>query len=234
MILLAFIFELLVSLVLLLAFGHSQALIMGLVLIFLVFNLVIFRWSHAIILNRLNAVLSDDAPEYEFLKNISFKLKSKKPTLYTLTDFPLDILIVYASRGRLILGVGRDILNELNQSEIEKLLEQYLTDRKQVNRYYQWLVIKIQLIHLSINLLKEIKFLRTISFAFNTIMLGKLNSSIISNLKRDKLINVQDILLKLNRKKGMEQKNLNMIAAAPYIALSMTETHEDELVAFLT
>lgn len=234
MILLAFIFELVLSLVLLLVFGHSQELVIGLVLTFLVFNLVIFRWSHAIVLNRLNAVLSDDAPEYEFLKNISFKLKSKKPTLYTLTDFPLDILIIYAPRGRLILGVGRDILGELNRSEVEKLLEQYLTDGKQANRYYQWLVIKIQLIHLSINLLKEIKFLRTIGFAFNSIMLGKLNSSIISNLKRDKLINIQDILLKLNRKKGMERKNLNMIAAAPYIALSMTETHEDELVASLT
>lgn len=234
MFLFAFVVEMLITVVFILLFGADITSLSIVLFLMLAWNIVAYLLSHTFILNRLNCETIRSNDEFEIVDNVSFKFKGQTPKLYKMSDFPYDLVVLAGKNNQLIMAIGTELMNVLSKPEMESLMSNSISVGASRLRYHQWLVVKMQLIYLILFKLLPTNRFNGLFVAIKTVLISRIHTFVLKSLKNESLIPNQNILVKLNRKKEMVVRGAEMSKSHIYLSLSMTETHESELIPLLT
>jgi len=197
-------------------------------------NFIIYIWGYTYILSKTNAEDLSSDKKLSQIKNISFKLNVHSPQIFQLTDYPFDLVILVTTGKRVIIAIGRELLDSLTVKEIDHLLSHSLLINRSRIRYFQWLIIKTELLFYFLSFMKMLSWTNMLYVSMRLLINGKIDSVIMNGFKHQLAMDNQDILVKLIRKKRQLEYNDKRKAASLYMSLSLTEVRHEELMPNIT
>lgn len=197
-------------------------------------NMIIYYWGYTYILSKTNAEDMSISKSLSQIKNISFKLNVHNPQVFQLSDYPFDLVILVTASKKVIIVIGRELLSALTAEEIDNLLSHSLLINRLRIRYFQWLIIKTEIVFFLLSPLKVLSWTNMVWVSLKILANGKIDSIIMNGFKQQIAQDNQDILVKLARKKRQLEYNDNRKPASPYMSLSLTEVRHEELMPNIT